>query len=111
MTNVPYRPQFTPEGESGAPAANWLVRVSILTLVGLFVGAVFSAGVTMQASYQLSQIDQQKQTLVYQKQLLQEKLAEATSLGEVQAFALQSGFDTPIRYAAAVTVTTPVAQR
>ncbi len=89
----------------------WWIPAVVVGTFGLFLLAVFSAGVSIRASYTLAHLQERREIALNQQQVLQEQLAEVTSLAYTQQYAETSGFETSAIPVATLNLTTPVAQR
>ena len=95
-------------------SVNSIARWSILSTVFFFVlalGTIFTSGISMQHSYELSQLAHREQVALQQKQYLQEQIAQADSIQSLQQFADREGFTQTVSYQASLETTVQVAQR
>lgn len=86
----------------------WLTTASLLSAFGV---TILAAGLSVDASYQLAQLQDRRQAASHQRQILSEQLAQAQSLQTVQAYAAEHGFTDEISFQAALPVHVSVAQR
>ncbi|MCD8484659.1 hypothetical protein LRY65_04685 [Candidatus Woesebacteria bacterium] len=103
--------QFTTPVVVDEPQRNWLVPAAVVGVFCLFFLAVFAAGVSIRASYTLAHLQERREIALQQQQVLQERLAEVTSLSYTQAYAADAGFTVDAAPVASLNLTTPVAQR
>lgn len=89
----------------------WWLPIAVVSTFGLFLLAVFAAGVSIRASYTLAQLQERRTVALHEQQILQEKLAEVTSLAYTQQYAQEVGFESSVSPVATLNLTTPVAQR
>lgn len=89
----------------------WKMWVTGLGLMSAFAVTILAAGLSVDASYELAQLQARRQAAVQQEQVLSESLAQAQSLQVVQAYAAEHGFAESASYQAALPVHVSVAQR
>lgn len=90
--------------------SRWSVLSAVL-FFALALGTIFTSGVSMKHSYELSQLAEREEVALQQKQYLQEKIAQANSIQSLHSFAEQEGFTQTVTYQASLDSTVPVAQR